>query len=94
MSTVEEDSQLEREREQLFGDSDLGNDPSDDRRSLQHSYRSWEHGYGADSGRRAATPVAMCGGAQVMPAMSATQVREEVAQLTEAAEAAAPSQTG
>ena len=40
MSTVEEDSRLDRECEQLLGDSDLDDDPFDDWRSLQHSYRS------------------------------------------------------
>jgi hypothetical protein len=75
MSTVEEDSRLDRECEQLFGDSDLDDVPFDDRCSLQHSYRSWEYGYGADKGGRAATPVAMCGAAQAMPAMSAALCR-------------------
>jgi hypothetical protein len=92
MSTVEEDSRLDRECEQLLGDSDLDDDPFDDWRSLQHSYRSWEYGYGADNGGRAATPVAMCGAARVMSAMSAAQVHEKVAQPAEAAETAKPSQ--
>ncbi len=40
MSMVEEDSRLDRECEQLLGDSDLDDDPFDDWRSLQHSFRS------------------------------------------------------
>jgi hypothetical protein len=56
MSTVEKDSRLDRECEQLLGDSDLDDNPFDDWRSLQHSYRSWEYSYGADNGGRAATP--------------------------------------
>jgi hypothetical protein len=51
MSTVGEDSQLNRECEQLFWDWDLDDNPSDDRRSPQLFYESWEHGYGADNGR-------------------------------------------
>jgi hypothetical protein len=59
---VEEDIQLNREFEQLLRDSDLDDDPSDDRRSPQLFYRSWEHGYGVNSSGRAATPVAICAG--------------------------------
>jgi hypothetical protein len=40
MLMVEEDSRLDRECEQLLGDSVLDDDPFDDWRSLQHSYRS------------------------------------------------------
>jgi hypothetical protein len=91
-STVEGDSRLDREVERLLWDSDLEDD--EDYRGLQRSYRSWEHGYGANSGCRAAAPVATCGAARVMPAMSATQVHEEAAAETvETAGAATPSQT-
>jgi hypothetical protein len=81
-TTVEEDSQLDREVGQFLWDSDWEDD--EDYRGLQRSYRSWEHGYGANSGRRAAAPVAACGATRVMPAMSATQVREEATQPVEA----------
>jgi hypothetical protein len=84
MSTVEEDSQLDREREQLFRDWDLDDDWSDDRRSPQPFYRSRERGYGADNGWRATTPVAICAGVQGMPATSTTRVHEEAAQPAEA----------
>jgi hypothetical protein len=53
--------------------------------------KSWKHGSGADDGRRAATPVAICCGLQVMPVTSATR---ETVQPAEAAETVAPSQTG
>jgi hypothetical protein len=43
------------------------------------------HGYGANSGWRAAAPVATCGATRVMPVISATLVHEEAAQLVEAA---------
>jgi hypothetical protein len=78
MLTVEEDSRLNGECEQLLGDSDVDDDPSDDRRSLQHFYRNLENGYGADNGKQAATPVARCGTAQEIPAISATQVQRKL----------------
>ncbi len=48
-TTVEEDSRLDREVGQFLWDSDWEDD--EDYRGLQRSYRSWELGYGANSGR-------------------------------------------
>ncbi len=55
--------------------------------------KSRKRGAGADDDRQAATSVAICGGLRVMPATSATQVREETAQSAEAAETVALSRT-
>jgi hypothetical protein len=53
--------------------------------------KSQKRGSGADDGKRATTPVAVCSGLRAMPVTSATR---ETAQLAEAAETVAPSQTG
>jgi hypothetical protein len=67
----------------LLRDEDWDDDPSDDRCSPQHFYRNWEHGYGADDGRRTASPVVISARVRAMPATSATRVREETAQSAE-----------
>jgi hypothetical protein len=53
--------------------------------------KSWKRGSGADDGRRATTPLAICAGLRAMPVTSAAW---ETAQPAEAAETVAPSQTG
>jgi hypothetical protein len=53
--------------------------------------KSRKRGSGADDGRRAATPVAICGGLRAMPVTSAIR---ETAQSAEAAETVSPSRTG
>jgi hypothetical protein len=92
MPTGDKGSRLDLEVEQLLGDTDWDDDPSDDCCSPQHFYRNWEHGYGADDGRRTASPVVISAGVRAMPATSATRVREETAQSAEAAETGPPSQ--
>jgi hypothetical protein len=80
--------------EELFRDLDWDDDPPNEGCSPQYFYRSWEHGYGADNGGRTASPVRISAGVRAMPATSAARVHEETAQLAEAAETVAPSQTG
>jgi hypothetical protein len=82
-TTTEEDNQLDWEVGQLLWDSDWEDD--EDCRDPQRSYRGCRHGYGANSGWRAAAPVAACGATRVMAAMSATQMHEKAAQQVEAA---------
>jgi hypothetical protein len=53
--------------------------------------KSRKRASGADDGRRAATPVAICGGVRAMPVTSATR---KTAQSAEAAETVAASQRG
>jgi hypothetical protein len=82
-TTTEEDDRLDWEVGQLLWDSDWEDD--EDYRDLQRSYNGWRHGYGANSGWRAAAPVAACGATRATAAMSATRVHEEAAQLAETA---------
>jgi hypothetical protein len=94
MPKVNEDSQqLDREVDQLFGDSDWDDGPPDDCCSPTPSCGNWEHGHGAENSRQAASPRVgvTSSGVQAIPAIDAVRVHEETVQLAEAAETAAPS---